>query len=111
VVFGYERKGFVKLKEYFKVSKTKDHYQQFDSLCLLIFFSCRFSLICSFFFYQGILTLFWLSLFLVIWECLIAFELFWALLPFWFSHGFFIIFILEISLAPSVGCDPSQDFS
>ena len=26
-----ERKGFIRLKECFRVSKTEDHYQQFDS--------------------------------------------------------------------------------
>jgi hypothetical protein len=31
VVLGYERKGFIRLKECFRVSKTEDHYQQFDS--------------------------------------------------------------------------------
>jgi hypothetical protein len=35
VVFGYERKGFIRLKECFRVSKTEDHYQQFDFLCHL----------------------------------------------------------------------------
>jgi hypothetical protein len=29
---------------------------------------------------------------------------------FWLSHGFIIFFIIEISIAPSVGCDPSRDF-
>ena len=35
--FGYKRKGFIRLKEFFKVSKTKDHNQQFDFLCLSSF--------------------------------------------------------------------------
>jgi len=33
MVFCYERKEFIRLKKYFKVSKTEDHYQQFNSLC------------------------------------------------------------------------------
>jgi len=28
----------------------------------------------------------------------------------WLSHGFIIFFIIELSIAPSVGCDPSRDF-
>ena len=35
----------------------------------------------------------------------------WALLPFGFLTALSSFLIIEISLAPNVGCDPSQDFS
>ena len=51
-----------------------------------------------------------MSPFLVIWACPLAFEFFLALLPFGFLTAVLSFLIIEISLAPSVGCDHSRDF-
>ena len=96
----------------FRVSKTKDHYQQFDSwrhsyFLLPLFFDLLAS---SFFiallghnhfiFYVtfsndlGMLPSIWVS---------------WALYAFWLSHDFFLFSYWNFLLPPSVGCDPSQD--
>ena len=104
MVFGYERKWFIRLKLCFRVSKTKDHYQQFDSwrhsyFLLPLFFDLLAS---SFFiallghnhfiFYVtfssdlGMLPSIWVS---------------WALYAFWLSHGFFS-FLIEIFSCPPV---------
>jgi len=111
VVLGYERKWFIRLKECFRVSKTEDHYQQFDSwrhsyfllplfFDLLLFFYCllghtHFILDVTFSSDLGMPPSIWVS-----WA-FYAFLAFSRL--FFFSHWNFL-------LPPSVGCDPSRGF-
>ena len=49
------KEKIIRLKECFKVSKTEDHYQQFDSLCHSSLFFCRFPLIRLFSFFIAFL--------------------------------------------------------
>ena len=44
------KEKIIRLKECFRVSKTEDYYQQFDSLCHSSLCFCHFSLIRPFFF-------------------------------------------------------------
>jgi len=102
VVIGYERKRFIRLKECFKVSKTKDHYQQFDywhhSYFLLpLFFDLPFFFIALPKYTHFILVI----TFHVIWVCPLAFEFLGLFMPFWLSHGFFS-FLIEIFSCPLV---------
>jgi len=115
VVFGYERKGFIRLKECFRVSKTEDHYQQFDSwrhsyFLLPLFFDLPFF---SFFFFIALLEHTHFIL-VITFSCELGMPpsiwVSWALLPFGFLTALLSFLIIEISLAPSVGCDPSRDF-
>jgi hypothetical protein len=54
MVFGYERKGFIRLQECFRVSKIEDHYHSLTLDVIHILF-CRSSLICRFFFFIALL--------------------------------------------------------
>jgi hypothetical protein len=89
MVFGYERKGFIRLKECSRVSKTEDHYQQFNSLChssfiLPLFFHLIFISLLGHTHFVLVITL----------SCDLGMPasvlVSWAPLPFRLSHSFFI---------------------
>jgi len=111
VVFGYERKGFMRLKEYFKVSNTRDHYQQFDFLCLSSFL-WPFFFDLPFFVVLAGHTHFVLD---ITFSCdlgmSLAFQFLGLFCPFGFLMVFSSFFSLKFSFASSMGCDLSQDFS
>jgi len=117
VVFGYERKGFIRLKECFRVSKTEDHDQQFDSwrhsyFLLPLFFDLPFFLF--FFLFHCFARAYSLYLgyhfFLVIWACPLAFEFLGLFCLLAFSRLYHLSRSLKFHLPPGVGCDPSRDF-
>ena len=91
MVFGYEIKRFIRLKECFRVSKTEDHYQQFDSLCLSSFL-LPLVLICPFFFIAFLGPTHFILV--ITFSCDLGMPpniwVFWASLPFQLSHGFYI---------------------
>jgi len=103
VVFCYERKGFIRLKECFRVSKIEDHDQQFDSWCHSYFLLPLFFDLPLFFYSFARAYSLYLGyhFFLVIWVCPLAFEFLGLFMPFWLSHGFFS-FHIEIFSCPPV---------
>ena len=111
MVFGYERKGFIRLQECFRVSKTEDHDQQFNSwrhsyFLLPLFFDLPFF---SFFFFFFIALLEHTHFILVITFSSLAWVS-WALYAFLAFSWLFLISHWNFLLPPSVGCDPSRDF-
>ena len=104
MVLSYERKGFIRLKKCFRVSKTKDHYQQFDSWCHSHFLLPLFFYLLLFLFFFALLghTHFILDVTFSsdlgmppsIWVS-------WVFMPFWLSHSFSFFFI-EIFSCPLV---------
>ena len=84
-------------------------FMSFNRFLLPLFFDFLF----FHYFGQGILILFWLSLFTLIWACAPDIWVSWALSPFLldFLTAFSSLLILELSFASSVECDFSWDFS
>ena len=76
-------------------------------------FFCRSSLICPLFFFFIALLEYTHFILVIIFSCDLGMPpsiwVFWALLPFGFLTALLSFLIIEISLAPSVGCDPSRD--
>ena len=103
MVFCYERKGFIGLKECFRVSKTEDHYHQFNSWRHSFFFFAALLWFAAFFYCFAKAYSFYLGchFFSSDLGMPLVFEFFELLCLFWLSHCFFF-FLIEFFSCPPV---------